>query len=66
MLNFIKKFFAFSKKKNTLIHGLIKDEEINAIRDEEAKEFLIKLAVESLIDLNRDINEIYLQKGLFR
>ena len=30
------------------------------------KEFLNKLPVESLIDLNRNINEIYLQKGLFR
>ena len=57
MLNFIKKIFV-SKKKNTLINGLIKDDEINAITDEEAKEFLNKLTVESLIDLNRDINEI--------
>jgi len=57
MLNFIKKIFV-SKKKNTLINGLIKDDEINAITDEEAKEFLNKLPVESLIDLNRDINEI--------
>jgi len=61
-LNFVKKFYVFSKKHS----GNIKDDEINAISDEEAKKFLEKLPVESLLDLNRSINEIYLQKGLFR
>ena len=62
MLNFVKKFFVFKNKKS----GLIKDDEINAITDEQAKEFLKQLPVESLLDLTRNINEIYLQKGLFR
>ena len=66
MLSFVKKFFVFKSKKSGPVTGLIKDEEINAISDEEAKEFLNQLPVESLIDLNRNINEIYLQKGLFR
>ena len=60
MINFIKKIFAFSKKKNIIINGLIKDDKINAITDEEAKEFLNKLPLESLIGLNLNINEIYL------
>ena len=62
MLNFVKKFFVFKNKKS----GLIKDDEINAITDEQAKEFLKQLPVESFLDLTRNINEIYLQKGLFR
>ena len=66
MLNFVKKFYIFSNKKSGPVTGLIKDEEIYAISDEEAKEFLKKLPVESLLDLNRSMNEIYLQKGLFR
>ena len=52
------------KKKDK--NGFIKDEEIDAISDEEAKEFLTKLPMESLIDLNRNINEIYLRKELFK
>ena len=62
MLNFVKKFFVFKNKKS----GLIKDDEINAITDEQAKEFLKQLPVESFLDLTCNINEIYLQKGLFR
>ena len=63
MLNFVKKLLILEKKKDK--KGFIKDEEINAISDEEAKEFLTKLPMESLIDLNRNINEIYLRKELF-
>ena len=69
LLKYVKKYFAFEKKKSEKkgpVTGLIKDEEIDEIPDEVAKEFLTKLPVESLIDLNRNINEIYLQKGLFR
>ena len=63
MLNFVKKLLILEKKKDK--NGFIKDEEIDAISDEEAKEFLTKLPMESLIDLNRNINEIYLRKELF-
>ena len=64
MLNFVKQLLILQKKNDK--NGFIKHEEIDAISDEEAKEFLTKLPMESLIDLNRNINEIYLQKGLFR
>ena len=64
MLNFVKKLLILEKKKDK--NGFIKDEEIDAISDEEAKEFLTKLPMESLIDLNRNINEIYLRKELFK
>ena len=63
MLNFVKKLLILEKKKDK--NGFIKDKEIDAISDEEAKEFLTKLPMESLIDLNRNINEIYLRKELF-
>ena len=63
MLNFVKKLLILEKKKDK--KGFIKDEEINAISDEEAKDFLTKLNMESIIDLNRNINEIYLRKELF-
>ena len=69
LLKYVKKFFQFEKNKSEkkgALAGLIKDEEIEEIPDEVAIEFLNKLPVESLIDLNRNINEIYLQKGLFR
>ena len=69
LLKYVKKFFVFEKKKSENkgpLAGLIKDEDIDEISDEVAKDFLNKLPVESLIDLNRNINEIYLQKGLFR
>ena len=59
MLSFVKKFIVFEKKNK---NGTIKD--VNAISDEEAKEFLTKLPIESLIDLNRKIGEIYLSKKL--
>ena len=61
LLKYVKKFFAFEKQKSekkSPVTGLINDEEIDEIPDEVAKEFLTKLPVESLIDLNRDINEI--------
>jgi hypothetical protein len=61
MLSFVKKFLVFIKKNKV---GTIKDEEINAISDEEAKEFLTKLSVDSLIDLGKKIGEIYLSQGL--
>ena len=64
MLNFVKQLLILEKKKDK--NGFIKDEEIGAISDEEAKEFLTKLPMESLIDLNRNINEIYLRKELFK
>ena len=63
MLNFVKQLLILEKKKDK--NGFIKDEKIDAISDEEAKEFLTKLPMESLIDLNRNINEIYLRKELF-
>ena len=53
MLNFVKKFFVFKNKKLSISNEL-------------AKEFLKQLSVGSLLDLTRNINEIYLQKGLFR
>ena len=40
MLNFVKKFF--EKKKDSTNNWFIKDEEINAISGEKAKEFLTK------------------------
>ena len=61
MLSFVKKFLVFVRKNKD---GTIKDEEINAISDEEAKEFLTKLSVDSLIDLGKKIGEIYLSQGL--
>ena len=61
MLGFVKKFLVFVRKNKD---GTIKDEEINAITDEEAKEFLTKLSVDSLIDLGKKIGEIYLSQGL--
>ena len=61
MLSFVKKFLAFVKKNKD---GTIKNEEINAISDEEAKEFLKTISVDSLIDLSRKIGEIYLSKDL--
>ena len=69
LLKYVKKFFAYEKNKSEKkgpLAGLIKDAEIEEIPDEVAIDFLTKLPVESLIDLNRNINEIYLQKGLFR
>lgn len=63
MLKFAKKFFVFAQKKQH--KDLISDEEINSITDEQAIEFLNKLPVQSLLDLNRKENEIYLLKGLF-
>ena len=61
MLSFVKKFLAFAKKNKDYA---LKDEEINAITDEEAKEFLKTISVDSLIDLSRKIGEIYLSKDL--
>lgn len=61
MLSFVKKFLAFAKKNKDYA---MKDEEINAITDEEAKEFLKTISVDSLIDLSRKIGEIYLSKDL--
>ena len=61
MISFVKKFLAFDKTKSSDI----KNEDIDAISDNEAKEYLKKMPVESLLDLNRKKEEIYLQKGLF-
>jgi len=61
MISFVKKFLAFNKTKSSDI----KNEDINKITDDEAKEYLKKMPVESLLDLNRKEEEIYLQKGLF-
>lgn len=61
MINFIKKFVVFSKKKN----GNISMEEINSISEKEAKEYLENCPMDSLLDLYRKENETYLQKGLF-
>ena len=61
MLGFVKKFLVFVRKNKD---GTIKDDEINAISDEEAREFLTKLSVDSLIDLGKKIGEIYLSQGL--
>ena len=36
MLNFVKKFCVFSTKKSGKVNGLIKEEEINSISDEQA------------------------------
>ena len=63
MIKFAKKFFVFSNKSQH--KDLISDEEINSITDEQAIEFLNKLPIQSLLDLNRKENEIYLLKGLF-
>ena len=48
LLNILKKFFAYERKKSEKKSqaGLIKDEEIDEIPDEVAKEFLTKLPVE--------------------
>jgi len=59
LLKYVKKFLEFEKKKKKYN----KDDEINAISDD--KEFLDKLPVESLIDLNLNFNKIYLRKELF-
>ena len=61
MISFVKKFLAFDRTKSSDI----KNEDINAISDNEAKEYLKKMPIESLLDLNRKEEEIYLQKGLF-
>ena len=65
MLNFVKNLLIIEKKKDKTNNGSNKDDEINTISDEEAKDFLTKLNMESIIDLNRNINEIYLRKELF-
>ena len=62
MISFVKKFLVFEKKNKS---SDIKNEDIDAISDNEAKEYLKKMPVESLLDLNRKKEEIYLQKGLF-
>ena len=61
MLSFVKKFLAFVNKNK---YYAMKHEEINVITDEEAKEFLKTISVDSLIDLSRKIGEIYLSKDL--
>ena len=62
MISFVKKFLVFEKKNK---NSDIKNEVIDAISDNEAKEYLKKMPVDSLWDLNRKKEEIYLQKGLF-
>ena len=62
MISFVKKFLAFEKKNKSKD---IKNEDIDAISDNEAKEYLKKMPVESLLDLNRKKEEICLQKCLF-
>ena len=63
MIKFLKKFLVFERNNK---NGLIKEEDINWISDEEARKFMDELPVETLLDLNREENQIYLQKGLFR
>ena len=36
MIDFVKKFCVFSTKKSGKVNGLIKEEEINSISDEQA------------------------------
>ena len=60
----VKKFFAFSQKKN----GKITDKAINLISDKDARKFWEELPVDSLIDLEKiekEENETFIRKGIF-
>ena len=61
MLKFVKKLIIHSKTKE----GLIREDEISSVSDKEATEFLEKIPIESLIDLEKiEKNEICLRKDI--
>ena len=61
MLKFVKKLIIFSKTKK----GLIREDEIKSVSDKEATEFLEKMPIESLIDLDKiEKDEIFLRKDI--
>ena len=61
MLKFVKKLIIHSKTKE----GLIREDEISSVSDKEATEFLEKMPIESLIDLEKiEKDEIFLRKDI--
>ena len=60
-MKFVKKLIIYSKTKK----GLIREDEINSVTDKEATEFLEKMSIESLIDLEKiEKDEIFLRKDI--